>query len=77
MSDVGAGVYVNGVIVAWFAEFDESARDWCAENHFGEWLVLPATKPTYIPPTQEQIDRCEKEAEKLASKIRECENYEH
>lgn len=55
----GTAVLVNGEIVAWIANFDESAADWCRDNHFGNWLTWRANPPELIPLTaeeQKQVD---------------------
>ena len=60
---LGAGVLVDGVMVAWFADFTEEAREWCTENHFGRWLVWRATRPEIVPITPEELARVEAEAQ--------------
>jgi hypothetical protein len=54
---LGAAVIVRGVVVAWFATFDEAAEDWCRENHFGEWLTWRAKAPEIVPPTEDEYER--------------------
>lgn len=29
---LGAAILVDGKVVAWFAEFDEAAEEWCTET---------------------------------------------
>ncbi len=41
-TEAGRAVFVNGAMVAWFAEFNEAAEDWCIDNYYGEWLTYPA-----------------------------------
>ena len=53
----GTGVIVDGEVVAWFANFDESAEDWCRDNYFGRWLTWRATPPEIIPLTAEEQER--------------------
>lgn len=63
---LGAAVVVRGVVVAWFAEFNESARDWCTHNHFGEWLAWRAKPPEIVPLTKSEYDEAMREANELA-----------
>jgi len=63
---LGASVIVNGKVVAWFADFNEEAREWCTENHFGEWLVWRATPPVIVPLTDAEYDKSMEETAKLA-----------
>ncbi len=67
---VGTGIYVEGKVVAWFADFTEEAREWCTENHFGQWLAWRSTQPTYIPMTLEEIAEAERLGAELAAKLR-------
>lgn len=64
-SAIGAGVYVNGKPVAWFATFDEAASDWCTENYFGRWLACKSTAPMPIPKTKEELEDIQKRAAEL------------
>jgi hypothetical protein len=73
-SGLGAGVLVDGVMVAWFADFTEEAREWCTENHFGRWLVWRATRPEIVPITPEELARVEAEAQRLADLFKEAPN---
>ena len=52
---LGAAVIVRGVVVAWFATWDETAHDWCTENHFGEWLAWRAKSPEIVAITAEEM----------------------
>jgi hypothetical protein len=62
----GTAVLVNGEIVAWFANFDESAEDWCRDNHFGNWLTWRATPPETIPLTTEEQELVDANVAKFA-----------
>lgn len=73
-AELGAGVLVDGVMVAWFADFTEEAREWCTENHFGRWLVWRATRPEIVPITPEELARVEAEAQRLADLFKEAPN---
>lgn len=64
---LGAAVIVGGVVVAWFAEFDEAAREWCTENHFGQWLAWRAKTPEIVPLTEAEYDKAMAEATELAA----------
>jgi hypothetical protein len=55
----GAAVFVQGELVAWFAEFNDEAQEWCSENHFGQWLTWPAEAPKPIPLTAEQKSKAD------------------
>lgn len=63
---LGAAVIVDGVVVAWFADFTEDAREWCTENHFGRWLMWMAKPPEIVPLTQEELARVEASAAEIA-----------
>jgi len=65
----GSAVLVCGYIVAWFADFDQAAQEWCTENHFGEWLVVRAKCPRLVPPSKKEIEAIEREARELSAKI--------
>ena len=67
--DAGLGVcvLVRGAVVAWFADFDDEAEQWCTENHFGEWLTWRAAAPTPIPLTVAEREECEKRGAELAA----------
>jgi hypothetical protein len=66
----GAAILVDGKVVAWFADFDEAARDWCSFNHFGKWLVWAATTPEIIPLTPEEQADCDRRADEMLAKLR-------
>lgn len=65
MTPAGIAILVNGRIVAWFAEFDESAREWCTANHFGEWLGWRASAPGIIPLTEAEDTEIRRQAAAL------------
>lgn len=67
---IGTAVLVGGKVVAWFAEFDEEARDWCSSNHFGRWLAWRAQEPEIVPMTAEELEECDKRAEEMMAKLR-------
>lgn len=50
----GTAVLVGGQLVAWFADFNEEAADWCRDNYFGQWLTWRATYPEPIPLTKDE-----------------------
>lgn len=64
---LGAAVIVDGVVVAWFADFTEEAREWCTENHFGRWLVWRAKAPEIVPLTEAEYGEAMRTAKELAS----------
>lgn len=66
INDLGAAVIVNGKIVAWFADFDDEAREWCSYNHFGEWMTWRSKIPEIVPLTQEEVERADKKAKEFA-----------
>lgn len=53
-TEYGTAVIVGGQVVAWFAEFNEEATDWCRDNYFGQWLTWRAKFPETIPLTEEE-----------------------
>ena len=62
---LGAAVLVDGKTVAWFAEFTESANEWCTENYFGQWLAWRAMPPEIVPLTSEELTAVEQRAAEL------------
>ena len=72
LSSAGLGVcvLVRGAVVAWFADFDDAAEDWCTQNHFGEWLTWRAAAPVPIPLTAIEQAACDKRAAALRAKLR-------
>lgn len=62
----GVAVMVDGKVVAWFADWDETASEWCTENHFGRWLTWRAITPEIIPATQNEIENARQCADELA-----------
>jgi hypothetical protein len=70
MNDTGTCVLVDGVIVAWFADFSEEAEQWCTENYFGRWLAWRAKPPEMIPITPEELATAKHIAAELAAKFR-------
>lgn len=71
---LGAAVIVGGVVVAWFATFDEAAEDWCRDNHFGQWLTWRAKPPEIVPLTTEELERVEQRAKELSALFKEAPN---
>ena len=68
LTDVlGAAVIVRGVVVAWFADFTEDAREWCTENHFGEWLTWRAKRPEIVPLTEAEYDEAMRKGKGMAA----------
>lgn len=63
--NIGTVVIVDGKLVAWFADFNEEAREWCTENFFGRWLGWKAKEPEQIPLTIEDLGRIEKDADEM------------
>lgn len=66
-------VFVDGVLFAWFAVFDEAAQVWCTENHFGKWTTWQANAPVTIPITPDELKRIEADAADMAAKFKEAE----
>lgn len=64
---LGAAIIVDGVVVAWFADFTEEARDWCTENYFGRWLVWRAKAPETVPLTEAEYSKAMHEAQEFAA----------
>lgn len=62
----GVCVLVDGVVVAWFAEFTAEAQMWCTENYFGQWLTWRAAAPVPIPLTEEEMRDVKRRAQELA-----------
>lgn len=62
---LGVCVLVDGVVVAWFAEFTEEAQMWCTENHFGRWLTWRAAAPVPIPLTEDEMREAKRRAQEL------------
>lgn len=62
----GAAVMVDGKVVAWFADWDETTSEWCTENHFGRWLTWRAITPEIIPATQNEIENARRWADDIA-----------
>jgi len=58
----GVAVIVEGKVVAWFADFNEEAREWCSDNHFGQWVTWQAKQPDLIPLTEEQEENAKRKA---------------
>jgi len=71
---LGTAVIVHKVVVAWFADFTEEARDWCTENHFGEWLPWRAKAPEIVPLTEAEYNAVMREGRDLAAKLKEAPN---
>lgn len=67
---LGAAVIVGGVVVAWFAEFDEAAQEWCTENHFGQWLAWRAKPPEIVPLTEAEYDKVMTEAAEMVKSFK-------
>lgn len=65
--ELGVAVLVDGAVVAWFAEMDEGAEDYCRERLFGRWLTWRAKQPEIVPLTPEELARCETAARKIAA----------
>ncbi len=66
---LGAAVIVRGEVVAWFADWTEEAREWCTENHFGQWLTWRAKPPELVPLTEAEYDAAMKAGAELAAKL--------
>ena len=64
---LGVAVIVRGQVVAWFADFTEEAREWCTENHFGEWLTWRAKPPEIVPLTEAEYDEAMRKGAELAA----------
>jgi hypothetical protein len=68
--ELGVAVLVDGAVVAWFAEMDEYAEDFCRENWFGRWLTWRAKRPEIVPLTPEEQARCKAAAREIAAALR-------
>lgn len=66
----GAAVIVRGQVVAWFADFTEEAREWCTENHFGQWLTWRAKAPELVPLTESEYDDAIRKGAELAAALK-------
>ena len=66
---LGAAVLVRGEVVAWFAHLTEETREWCTENHFGEWLTWRAKPPELVPLTEAEYDAAMKAGAELAAAL--------
>ncbi|MBK8132608.1 MAG: hypothetical protein IPK48_07795 [Gammaproteobacteria bacterium] len=64
--ETGVAVIVDGEVVAWFPQFDDSITDWCTENYFGRWLTCKAECPVLIPITEEQFQQAALDAAEMA-----------
>lgn len=65
----GFSVIVRGSVVAWFAEWNEAAEDWCRDNHFGEWLTWRSTAPEIIPLTPTEYAECQRKTTEIFDAI--------
>ena len=65
-------VLVEGNVVAWFADFDEAAEEWCRENYFGRWVTWEAKPPELIQLTPEEYAEIEREGAELAGRFKEA-----
>ena len=66
----GTAVVVDGALVAWFAEPDEHAEDFCRTNWYGRWLAWRSIPPQLIPLTPDEQAKCEAAGKELAAKLR-------
>ena len=71
MSDqkLGAAVIVQGQVVAWFAEWNETVEEFVREQWFGKWLTWRAIPPELVPLTAEEEEKCMAEAKELSARI--------
>jgi hypothetical protein len=67
---LGSAVIVNGKLVAWFADFDAEAEDFCSGMWFGQWVTWRAEPPKLVPLTEEEHARVQAEAAALMANIR-------
>lgn len=70
-SGLGSAVIVDGRIVAWFAEPNETTDDLCRGLWFGRWLTWRAKPPELVPLTQAEYEGAMRWAESTAAKIAE------
>lgn len=63
--ETGIAVIVDGEVVAWFNEFDDTTVDWCTHNYFGRWLTCKAERPVLIPLTEDEMKKAEDDAEEM------------
>jgi hypothetical protein len=62
----GVAVIADGVVVAWFAVFDDEAQEWCSYNYCGRWLTRKASPPQILPFTSEEIASIKACAEQIS-----------
>lgn len=67
---LGVAVLANGRVVAWFAEFDDYAHDFCTENWFGCWLTWRVKRPEIVPLTPEEQAKCDEAAREIRDALR-------
>ena len=63
--ETGIAVIVDGEVVAWFNELDDTTVDWCTHNYFGRWLTCKAERPVLIPLTEDEMKKAEDDAEEM------------
>ena len=66
----GVAILVDGAVVAWFAELDEHAGNFCQEAWFGRWLTWRATPPQLIPLTPTEYAEAQRRGKELHAKLR-------
>ena len=66
----GVAILVGGAVVAWFAELDEHAEEFCRTNWYGRWLTWRSRPPQLIPLTPDEQAKCEAAGKELAAKLR-------
>lgn len=54
MKKLGTAVVVNGEVVAWFRSFTEEAREWCAQEYFGQWYGFDSYLPELLSKKQQR-----------------------
>lgn len=70
MEELGTAVIIGGKIIAWFSDFTEEAREWCTQNHFGEWLTWRAKPPEIVPLTEAEYEAAIQEGKELAARFK-------
>ncbi len=67
--DFGVAVIVDGVVVAWFIDFNDEAQQWCTENHFGKWLAWRAKPPEIVTLTDAELSEAQRFGEEFAKML--------
>jgi len=63
---------VDGAVVAWFAELDEHAEEFCRTNWYGRWLTWRSEPPQLIPLTPTEYAEAQRRGKELHAKLRDA-----